>query len=395
MPGPGSYIIGKEEIREVMDVLESGHLFRYGDLNDPGFKQKVYTLEHEFARYVGTGHALATSSGTSALMLPLMALGARPGDEVIVPAYTFVSSYTAIIFSGFTPVLAEIDESLTIDPADIRNRITGRTRAIMPVHMLGNPCQMDEIMKIAGEHDLEVIEDCCQAAGASYQGKKLGSIGKAGGFSLNVFKVITAGDGGLITTGDPEFYDHIFGLHDQGHSPDRAGVQVGGRSILGLNFRVNELLGAIALAQFRKMDSIISTLKGIKKKFKQRISHLDGFRFRRLNDEQGEVATLCTVIFESREKAERVSRALGTDTVDHSGWHVYSNMEHVMDYFKGIGRPLQKGSFPATDDILSRSVNISIGVVDAGLGAGAGLNILSGDREIDQFAEAFIQACKK
>ncbi|MFO7933432.1 MAG: hypothetical protein R6U78_05050 [Bacteroidales bacterium] len=107
------------------------------------------------------------------------------------------------------------------------------------------------------------------------------------------------------------------------------------------------------------------------------------------------MATLCTVIFESREKAERVCRALGTDTVDHSGWHVYSNMEHVMDYFRGIGRPVEKGSFPATDDILGRAVNISIGVVDAGLGAGKGLNIHSGDREIDQFAEKFIQACNK
>ena len=394
MPGPGSYLIGKEEIKEAMEVLESGQLFRYGDLNDPGFKHKVYTLEQEFAQYCGVRHALATSSGTSALNLPLMAIGAEPGEEIIVPAYTFVSSYTAIIFAGFTPVLADIDDSLTIDPADIRRKITDKTIAIMPVHMLGNPCDMDEIMKISEEHNLMVIEDCCQAAGASYKGKKLGSIGHVGGFSLNIFKVITAGDGGLITTNDTELYELVFGLHDQGHTPDRAGVQVGERSILGQNFRVNELTGAVALAQFRKMDSIISTLRNIKSKFKQRIAHLDDFHFRQLNDEDGDVATLCTVIFESKEKADKVCKALGTDTVDHSGWHVYANMEHMIDYFKEIGRPVQKGSFPVTDDILSRSINISVGVVDAGLGAGWGLNIHSGDKEIEQKADEFIKACK-
>ena len=394
MPGPGSYLIGKEEIKEALEVLESGQLFRYGDLNDPAFKHKVYTLEKEFARYCGVSHALATSSGTSALMLPLLAIGAEPGDEVIVPAYTFVSSYTAIIFSGFTPVLAEIDDSLTIDPDDIRKKITDKTMGIMPVHMLGNPCNMDEIMKIAGEHDLWVIEDCCQAAGASYKGKKLGSMGIAGGFSLNIFKVITAGDGGLITTNDKELYELVFGLHDQGHTPDRAGVQVGERSILGLNFRVNEITGAIALAQFRKMDTIVSALKEIKTKFKQRISHVNGFHFRRLNDEVGDVATICTVIFDSREKAERACKTLGTDTVDHSGWHVYANMEHMIEYFRDIERPVKKGSFPVTDDILSRSVNISIGVVDAGLGAGWGLDIHSDEHEIEQKANEFIKACK-
>lgn len=394
MAGPGSYLIGKEEIKEAMEVLESGQLFRYGDLNDPTFKHKVYTLEKEFSDYCGVAHALATSSGTSALMLPLMAIGAEPGDEVIVPAYTFVSSYTAIIFAGFTPVLAEIDESLTIDPEDIQNKITDRTVAIMPVHMLGNPCKMDEIMKIASEHDLWVIEDCCQAAGASYKGKKLGSIGNAGGFSLNIFKVITAGDGGIITTNNSELYELVFGLHDQGHTPDRAGVQVGDRSILGLNFRINELSGAIALAQFRKMDAIISRLKSIKSKFKQRLAHLNDIHFRQLNDDEGEVGTLCTVIFESGKKAEKVCKILGSDTVDHSGWHVYSNMEHIIDYFKEIDRPVQKGSYPVTDDILSRSVNISIGVVDAGLGAGWGMDIHSDENEIDKKANEFINACK-
>jgi dTDP-4-amino-4,6-dideoxygalactose transaminase len=394
MPGPGSYLIGKEEIKEIMDVMESGHLFRYGDLNDPAFKHKVHTLEKEFAEYCGVPHALATSSGSSSLLIPLYALGARPGEEVIVPAYTFVASYSTIIYAGFTPVLGEIDESLTLDPNDVERRITSNTKAIMPVHMLGNPCKMNEILEIAERHNLVVIEDCCQAAGASYQGKKLGTMGLTGAFSLNVFKTITAGDGGMIITRDRDLYEHMFAIHDQGHTPSRAGVQVGDRHILGLNFRANEVTGAVALAQLRKIDLITSMLKEKKKKFKEMISAGKGFHFRTLNDEAGAIATVCTVIFEDKKQADRVCQTLGTDTVDHSGWHVYANMEHVLQYFRESGRPIQHGSFPVTDDILSRSVNISIGVVDGGLGAGWGLNIQSGDEEIEQQAAAFLKACE-
>ena len=394
MPGPGSYLVGKEEIKELMEVMETGHLFRYGDLNDPDFKHKVHTLEEEFAEYCKAPYALATSSGTCSLLIPLFALGANPGDEVIVPAYTFVASYSAIIFAGFTPVLAEIDESLTLDPKDVEKRITAKTRAIMPVHMLGNPCKMDEILEIAKKHDLVVIEDCCQAAGASYRGKKVGTMGLAGAYSLNVFKTITAGDGGMIITCDPQMYEHMFAIHDQGHTPSRTGVQVGERNILGLNFRANEVTGAVALAQLRKIDMICSILQEKRQKFKALISAAKGFRFRTLNDEAGALAAVCTVIFDRKEKVHAVCKALGTDTVDHSGWHVYANMEHVLHYFKKIGRPISKGSFPVTDDILSRAINISVGVVDGGLGAGWGLNIHSTDEEIEQKAEAFLEACK-
>lgn len=217
MLGPGSYWIGKEELNEVMDVMSTGHLSRYGQLNDPAFKRKVYTLEREYAKYIGVNHCVATSSGTSALLISLLALGIESGDEVIVPGYTFVASYSTIIFVGGVPILTEIDESLTIDPDDIEKRITPRTKFIMPVHMIGNPCDMDPIMKIAKKYNLKVVEDCCQAVGASYHGKKLGSIGDMGAYSLNVFKVITAGDGGLFVTNNKELYRKSFGLHDQGH----------------------------------------------------------------------------------------------------------------------------------------------------------------------------------
>jgi dTDP-4-amino-4,6-dideoxygalactose transaminase len=389
MPGPGAFMFGKEETDAALEVLNKGYLFRYGSDDDADFLYKVYTLEKEFARYCNAKYALATSSGTASLLTSVMALGLKPGDEIIVPAYTFVASYSACIFAGVIPVLAEIDDSLTMDPGDIERRITPRTKAIMPVHMLGNPCKMDEIMAIAGKHGLMVLEDCCQAMGASYKGRKVGTIGNIGTFSLNFFKTINSGDGGLVITDNKSLYETVFSIHDQGHRPLRKGVEVGERSILGLNFRMNELTAAVALAQFKKLDSIVSVLREKKKMLKELINGIEGVKFRTLNDEAGECATLCTIIFDSGEKAIEVCKKLGTKTVDRSGWHVYFNMEHVMKYLKTQGQPHSKGSYPVTDDILSRSVNISVGVVDGGLGAGWGINILSPDEEIEEKAAQF------
>jgi dTDP-4-amino-4,6-dideoxygalactose transaminase len=394
MSGPGAYLFGKEEIEAVMEVMNGGYLFRYGNDNDPKFLHKVATLEREFAQYCGANHALATSSGTSALLVSLIALGLKPGDEVIVPAYTFVATYSACIFAGLVPVLAEIDESLSLDPDDIEKRITPRTKAILPVHMLGNPCNMDEIMKIAGKHNLLVLEDSCQATGASYKGKKVGTIGNIGAFSLNVFKTINSGDGGLVVTNDIDLYERAFGVHDQGHKPSRLGVEVGTRNVLGLNFRINEITAAVALAQLNKLNLIVSTLREKKSKLKALISKAKGFKFRVLNDPDGDAATLCTVIFETKKLAAKISLALGSKTIDQSGWHVYANMEHVLKHLKEVGQPHTKGSYPQTDDILSRSMNISIGVVDGGLGAGWGININSSEAEIEAAARQFIEACE-
>ncbi len=393
MPGPGSQWIGQEEAKEVMDVLKSGYLFRYGTLDDPAYKHKVYTFEKEFAECCGVRHALAVSSGSGALFISLKALGIEPGDEVIVPAYTFIASFSSIIYAGGVPVLAEIDESLTIDPDDIEPRITKKTKAIMPVHMLGNACAMDAVMAVADKHGLPVLEDVCQANGGSYRGRRLGSIGKMGTFSLNVFKTVTAGDGGAVITDDSALYKLAFGYHDQGHSPLRAGVEVGGRSILGMNFRMNELTGAVALAQLRKMDKIISVLREKKRNFKELIEDIPGFKFRSLNDPEGDCGTLCTVIFDSAQKAALVSRRLGTITVDESGWHVYANMEHLNRYLRENGRPYGRGAYPRTDDILNRALNLSVGVVDAGLGAGFGINIDSSEDDIMQAARIFRKAC--
>ena len=159
MPGPGYCFFGEEEEKEVLEVLRSHYLFRYGDESDHNFKKKAATLEEEVRSRFGSKHALALSSGTSALICALAALRIGPGDEVICPGYTFIASISSIIFAGAVPILAEIDESLTLDPEDVKKKITPRTKAIMAVHMLGNPCKMDELLAIARENNLLLIED--------------------------------------------------------------------------------------------------------------------------------------------------------------------------------------------------------------------------------------------
>ena len=393
--GPGAYWMGEEEKKELLEVIESGYLFRYGDDDNPKFKQKVFQFEKELSSYIGVKHCVATTSGTAALMCSLAALDIGPGDEVIVPGYTFIASISSIILSRAIPVLAEIDESLTLDPEDVRKKITDKTKAIVAVHMLGNPCNMDGILKIAKEHNLYVIEDACQATGGSYKGKKLGSMGDIAAYSLNYFKTITTGDGGAVVTNDDDLYERAFGFHDHGHKPMRAGVEIGNRSIIGMNFRMSELSGAVALAQTRKLDKIVETLKYKKGLIKQELQNIPGIGFRKINDEEGEIGTILTMLFKDKQTADCFAEKVNTKTVAHSGWHVYNNMEQILDKktitsfncpynCHAYGREIEykKYMLPQTDSILERAVNVSVGVVDKGLGAGFGININSGREEI-------------
>jgi len=399
MPGPGAYFFGEEERKELLDVMETGYLSRYGSEDDPRFKHKVVTFEKELAKYVGSQHAIAVSGGTSALIASLAALGIGPGDEVIVPGYTFIASISSIIHAKAIPILAEIDESLNIDPEDIRKKITKKTKAIMPVDMLGNPCDMDSVMEIAKEFGLYVVEDSAQALGATYRGKKLGTIGDIGAFSLNVNKIISTGDAGAIVTNDDKLYERAFGFHDQGHKPYRMGLEIGHRNLIGMNLRINELTGAVALAQLKKIDRIISMLRDKKRKLKNAILGNKKLGFRKINDE-GEIATILTLLFKDKETADKIADELGTKTLAHSGWHVYNNMEQILNkktvteyqcpfVCERYGQEVKyyKHMLPKTDEILGRAINISIGVVDPGIGAGFGITVLSDDKEIEQVAD--------
>lgn len=195
--GPGACLIGQEEEKEVLEVLRGGYLFRYGTEGQNGFEHKVVTFEKEMAERLGHKYVFATSSGSGALMCCLSALGIGAGDEVIVPGFTFIASIVSILLVNAIPVLAEIDESLNIDPTKIEQLITAKTKAIMPVHMLGNPCDMDPIMDIAKKYNLKVIEDTCQGLGGKYKGRPLGTIGDMGAYSLNDVRRKTEIDGRL------------------------------------------------------------------------------------------------------------------------------------------------------------------------------------------------------
>ncbi|HXV43003.1 MAG TPA: DegT/DnrJ/EryC1/StrS family aminotransferase, partial [Anaerolineae bacterium] len=219
MPGPGFELIGEEEIAEVVELLQGGWIYRYGSEDNPNFKAKVWRFEQAAAELSGVNYAVAVNSGSTALWVTLVGLGIGPGDEVIVPGFTFIASISAIIFARAVPVLAEIDRTFNLDPADVERKITPRTKAIMAVHLMGNPARMDELKAIAERHGLVLLEDCAQAFGASYKGRPVGSIGQAGAFSFNYAKVITGGEGGLIVTDDENLYKRCFALHDQGHAP--------------------------------------------------------------------------------------------------------------------------------------------------------------------------------
>lgn len=396
MPGPGVYFNDDAETREVLEVLRTGYLSRNRNEDDPRFRHKVVDLENEFAGRMGVPYAVAVCSGTAALMAALTAAGIGPGCEVLVPGYTFVATFSSVIAVGAIPVMVEIDRSLTMDPVDLEQKITPRTRAVIPVHMLGNPSEMTAICTAAKKHDLVIIEDCCQALGGSYRGQMLGTFGMAGAFSLNNYKVINAGDGGLVITASEEMYQKAYGFHDQGHRPLRKGVEIGNRTMIGINLRMNELTGAYALAQLHKLDLILKTLREKKARFKNALvtAHLEGLSFRTIND-PGECATLLTIQVDDAPTAARTAQILKTRTVDQSGWHVYNNMEQILAYCDAQGKLLyHQQMLPKTDEILSRSINLSVGVVDPGLGADFGINVLSTPDEIDAKAEEFIRLMK-
>jgi len=409
MPGPGMELIGEEERQQVLEVLDGGYLFRYGSPDNPDFKAKVYQLEQEVSKLMGVQHGVALNSGTTALLVALGGLGIGPGDEVIVPGYTFIASMSSVIYARAIPILAEVDRTLNLDPDDVRRKITPRTKAIMVVHMLGNPARMDELKAVADEHNLLLIEDCAQAFGATYKGRHVGSIGNAGTYSFNVFKIITAGDGGMVVTDDEETYRRCFGFHDQGHSPLRTGVEVGNRPFVGLDFRMTELSAAVLLAQLHKLDKLLATLRANKRRFKQAIADLPGLDFRELPDPEGELATLLTVFLPNEEVARKMARELGTKVVADSGWHVYSNMEQILEkrtitpegcpftcpFYKGSEVKYEKGMLPQTDDLVSRAINISIGVSDPGLGSAFGSKITDTADEIDARAEEFRSAAQR
>jgi 8-amino-3,8-dideoxy-alpha-D-manno-octulosonate transaminase len=244
---PGFEFFGNEERKEVNDVMETGILMRYGFDGARKGNWKAKELEDAICTTFGANHAQLVSSGTAALTSALSALGVGYGDEVILPAFTFVASFEAVLSVGAIPVLVDVDDTLTLNPAAVRNAITAQTKCVMPVHMCGSMADMDELLSICKEHNLVLLEDACQSIGASYKGKKLGTIGDAGAFSFDFVKTITCAEGGVVLTNREDIYLACDGYSDHGH--DHKGADRGAdlHPFIGYNFRISELHAAVGL----------------------------------------------------------------------------------------------------------------------------------------------------
>ncbi len=409
MPGPGIELIGAEETAEVMEVLRSGYLSRYGPSDDPAFGAKVHHIEQAIAALSSVRYGLGLhGGGSAALWITLLGLGVGAGDEVIVPGFTYVASISAIVYTGATPILAEIDDTFDLDPADVEAKITPRTAAIIVVHMLGAPARINELKAIADRHGIPLVEDCAQAFGATYEGRGVGGFGTAGTFSFNEFKTITCGDGGMIVTDDEGLYERCFAMHDQGHAPDRLESKYAPRPFLGMNFRMTELSGAVLLGQVRKLDMITSHLRENKAIVKDMLQEVPSLGFRTLTDSEGDLATHLVVVLPSAEAARNVAQEVGSKPLSESGWHTYSRMNHLLEKrtITGKGCPFdctdpahphgeyRAGMLPQTDALLERSLSIGIGVRDPNL-APFGLRMRDGAAEARQVGATFRDAVIK
>ena len=336
---PGGLEIGEDEKKEVMEVLDNKYLFRYyGPSNMPS---KVRAFENAFKEKMGSPYALATSSCTGALISSLVACGVGPGDEVLVTGYTFFASCASIVAAKGIPVICEVDETLTIDPADIEKKITPATKAIVAVHMRGVPCNMDAIMEIAKKHNLMVIEDCAQAVGATYKGKYVGTFGDCGCFSFQYHKTITAGEGGMILCKDARIYDRCCSYHDTAACwrPDRFAEQrFEGELFCGSNFRMSELAGAVMCAQLRKLDGLNALMRDHQKRIINQIKDTKGIKVRPCNDPEGDTGICLMFYLDSAEKVGPFCDALQAEGVDAKGvfnsgipdWHIYAHWKHVI-----------------------------------------------------------------
>lgn len=372
---PGFEIFGEQERKEVQDVLETGVLFRYGFDGARDNHWKARTFEQELARYTGAAHCHLCSSGTAAVSIALAACGVGAGDEVILPPFTFVASFEAVLTAGAVPVFAEIDDTLCLDPGDITSKLSPRTKAVMPVHMCGSMARIDDIKTVCDQKGLVLIEDACQSVGATCNGKALGTFGKVGCFSFDPVKTITCGEGGAVITDDTAAYDLVHAYADHGH--DHIGNDRGAEDhpIMGYNYRISELNAAVGLAQLRKLDTILARQREVKTRIKKALQGCDPLRFRDLPDEQGDSATFLSFMLPDENRTRQAGRALAEAGVDgcfywyDNNWHYLRRWHHLKAMRAAAKVPAQLAdnlpdyaavSLPRSDDIISRTLSMQI-----------------------------------
>ena len=372
---PGFELFGKAEKKEVQDVLNSGILMRYGFDSMRQGHWKAKELEKEIESKFNVQYAQLVSSGTSAVSLALASAGIGAGDEVIMPCFTFVASFEAIIMLGAIPVIVDIDDTLTLDILSVQNAITPKTKAIMPVHMCGSMADLDPLIKICTAHNLILIEDACQAIGGSYNGKALGTLGDLGCFSFDFVKTVTCGEGGVVITNNNDLYTNADLFSDHGHN--HLGTDRGAEThpYLGYNFRISELNAAVGLAQFRRLDDFISIQKKHYTIIRKELENLDGLTFRSVPKGGVESYAFLNFFLNDLDTARKVNSAFKSNGIDvcfhyyDNNWHYIRKWEHLKnqkslvpfskELKKGLSL-LKKKSFDKSDHYIGRNISCLI-----------------------------------
>ena len=314
--GPMNY--DGKELAQVSEIVRSGNPFRWYGRPGTAPPSKTASFEKEFAARMQRKYSLAVTSGTAALQVAMAAFGVGPGDEVILPAWTWHSDCTAVIMAGALPVFAEIDESFNIDPGDIEHRITPQTKLIIAIHLQGVTADLDPILAIARNHKIPVLEDAAQCVGGSYHGRPLGSLGDMGIYSHQVNKTISSGEGGSVVTDDPLLYERAARFHDSGGLRPFQESLIGEPRLerfAGVNFRMTEWQGGVMLEQIRKLDDIIRRSRAVATRIKDGVSNVPGIKLRKEPDPDGCLGDSVYVEFASRQQRDRFLGAMKAENV--------------------------------------------------------------------------------
>lgn len=376
---PGYELFGAEERKEVNDVLETGILMRYGfDAPRKGI-WKAKELEKAIQETFGCKYAQLTSSGTAALSTAFAALGVGAGDEVIMPSFTFVASFEAVLSVGAIPVLVDVDDTLTLDPAAVKAAITPKTKCIMPVHMCGSMADLDALMTIAKEHGILLLEDACQSIGGTYKGKALGTIGHAGTFSFDFVKMITCAEGGVVMTNDESVYIKSDGYTDHGH--DHLGVDRGAdlHPFIGYNYRISELHAAVGLAQIRKLPQFLALQRSNHAALKAHLEKIPGIQFRRVPEGGEDSCSFISWFLPTAEQTQAAVEEMRSQGILAGNFYWYNNNWHYIrkwDHLKHAGalyrlsaeqthalQQLANQDFASSDALMSRCVSTAVSLV--------------------------------
>jgi 8-amino-3,8-dideoxy-alpha-D-manno-octulosonate transaminase len=366
---PGYELIGEEEKAEVNEVFaKGGVLFRHGfdALRQGCFK--VRDFEKAFAAAIGVEHALAVTSGTAALRVALAAAGVGPGDEVITQSFTFVATVEAIIESGATPVCAEVDGTLNLDPEDLKKRLTDRTRAVIVVHMLGTPARLREIKGICDKRGVMLIEDAAWGCGGSLDGTPMGTWGDMGTYSFDYAKTMTTGEGGMVVFRKRELYEKAAAWHDHGHENNpKLPRWEDSRTSSGFNFRMMELQGAVGLAQLRKLKKVVAAQRENRDALWANIRDLPGITPRAIPEGSHETADALVFLAANRDTALRcreflLEKKISTKILPEAyTWHFAATWVHMPELVAAHGGDLSR-AFPRSHDLLMRAVSLPVSV---------------------------------